>query len=162
MSAKVGQSSELRDVLTRIQNAKANKVNADKRLKRARSALDQAVSDVSAAEAELKEAEGMLMGSLRKGLPGLLKDRDLALAIAETIANAGDGQGSGPSGATGGQEDGGQQGSDELPLAPPQREEAAPRKAASAAPVESEPSEPEPAQAGSGGAENDLSSANAA
>lgn len=91
MSAKSGQSSELREVLARIQNAKANKANADRRLRRARTALDQAVADVAAAEGDLKDANGMLMGALRKGIPSMLKDQDLAYAIAETIANAADG-----------------------------------------------------------------------
>jgi len=88
MSTKPAPTNELGAALASVQTAKANKANADRRLKRAEGALVAARGEVEAAAADLRESETALAAVMKKDLGRALKDPEVLMALAGVLAGA--------------------------------------------------------------------------
>ena len=82
--------NDLQDALARVEKAKSDRVNAQRRLSRAQANVETASKEVAETEEEMKAASTSLDQILRKTMSGAMKKGgiDLSIALAEIFAKS--------------------------------------------------------------------------
>lgn len=103
-------TKEIQEALARVEKAKSERANSQRRLSRAKEAVDKAAKEVSDSDDEFKAASTYLDQAIRRGLAAAMKKggADTSVRLAEIIAQS-----------LGGGDDGDTDPAPTLPLTPP-------------------------------------------
>lgn len=83
-------TKEIQEALVRLEKAKAERTNAQRRLSRAKDAVDKATREVAENEEEFKSASNHLDQAVRRGIAAAMKKggSDTSVKLAEIIAQS--------------------------------------------------------------------------
>ena len=83
-------TKEIQEALARVEKAKSERTNAQRRLSRAKEAVDKAAKEVAEGEDEFKVASTNLDQAIRRGLAAAMKKggADTSVRLAEIIAQS--------------------------------------------------------------------------
>jgi hypothetical protein len=83
-------TKEIQEALARLEKAKAERTNAQRRLSRAKDAVDKATKEVAENEEEFKAASNHLDQAVRRGIAAAMKKggSDTSVKLAEIIAQS--------------------------------------------------------------------------
>jgi hypothetical protein len=83
-------TKEIQEALARVEKAKSERTNAQRRLSRAKEAVDKAAKEVAEGEDEFKAASTNLDQAIRRGLAAAMKKggADTSVRLAEIIAQS--------------------------------------------------------------------------